>query len=151
MVNHCPMTETTIRLSVDGPVARLTFDRPHVLTQADRLAQAVVRLANRGVQAAREREQERERVLGQVDADAALLARQRHVALDQLLREDRIHTGADRLVVAQPLGEREDVRRHAAEERVGVHDLAPLGGGVLRLDEGRAWAGGLEDGSALLG
>src|SRR5438094_550266 len=31
MVNHCPMTEATIRLDVRGPVARLTFDRPHVL------------------------------------------------------------------------------------------------------------------------
>src|SRR5437899_2986300 len=31
MVNHCPMTEATIRLDVQGPVARMTFDRPHVL------------------------------------------------------------------------------------------------------------------------
>src|SRR5262247_307557 len=31
MVNHCPMAEATIKLSVDGAVARLTFDRPHVL------------------------------------------------------------------------------------------------------------------------
>src|SRR5215470_7189584 len=31
MVNHCPMTEATIRLDVRGEVARITFDRPHVL------------------------------------------------------------------------------------------------------------------------
>src|SRR5215475_1843780 len=31
MVNHCPMTSATIRLDVQGPVARMTFDRPHVL------------------------------------------------------------------------------------------------------------------------
>src|SRR5881296_3583001 len=31
MVNHCPMTEATIRLTVQGEVARMTFDRPHVL------------------------------------------------------------------------------------------------------------------------
>src|SRR2546428_1451472 len=31
MVNHCPMTEATIRLDVLGPVARMTFDRPHML------------------------------------------------------------------------------------------------------------------------
>src|SRR5439155_942690 len=31
MVNHCPMTEATIRLDVQGEVARMTFDRPHVL------------------------------------------------------------------------------------------------------------------------
>jgi len=52
------------------------------LTQADRLAQAVVGLTDRGVQTAGERQQERERVLGQVYADPTLLARQRHVALD---------------------------------------------------------------------
>jgi enoyl-CoA hydratase len=32
MVNHCPMTRaTTIRLDVQGPLARMTFDRPEVL------------------------------------------------------------------------------------------------------------------------
>jgi len=31
MVNHCPMTQATIRLDVQGEVARITFDRPHVL------------------------------------------------------------------------------------------------------------------------
>jgi enoyl-CoA hydratase/carnithine racemase len=31
MINHCPMTEATIRLDVRGAVARITFDRPHVL------------------------------------------------------------------------------------------------------------------------
>ena len=32
MVNHCPMTRAgTIRLDVQGPLARMTFDRPHVL------------------------------------------------------------------------------------------------------------------------
>jgi enoyl-CoA hydratase/carnithine racemase len=32
MVNHCPMTRaTTIRLDVQGPLARMTFDRPDVL------------------------------------------------------------------------------------------------------------------------
>src|SRR5207253_1550701 len=121
------------------------------LPEPDRLAQGVVGLADRRVQAAREGQQERERVLGEMDADAALLAGQRHVALDQLLVEDRVHARADRLVIAQPLAEREDVRRHAAEERVGVDDLAALGGGVLRLDEGGARAGGVEDGGALLG
>src|SRR5207244_2699020 len=35
MVNHCPMTEATIRLDVQGPVARMTFDRPHVLNAGD--------------------------------------------------------------------------------------------------------------------
>src|SRR5262249_27180092 len=91
-----------------------------------------------------------ERVLGQVDADAALLAGQGHVALDQVLREDRVDTGADRLVIAQLLTEREDLGRHPAEERVGVHDLAPLGGGVLGLDEGRARTGGFENSRPLL-
>ena len=46
------MTETTIRLSVDGPVARLTFDRPHVLNAgnsrfATELADAVAAIAAR--------------------------------------------------------------------------------------------------------
>jgi hypothetical protein len=36
MVNHCPMTEATIRLDVRGDVARMTFDRPHVLNAATR-------------------------------------------------------------------------------------------------------------------
>jgi enoyl-CoA hydratase len=32
MVNHCPMTRAgTIRLDVQGPLARMTFDRPEVL------------------------------------------------------------------------------------------------------------------------
>jgi len=31
MVNHCPMTDATIRLDVRGEVACITFDRPHVL------------------------------------------------------------------------------------------------------------------------
>ena len=48
---------------------RLVVQLPLLL--ADRLAQAVVRLAQRGVDAARDREQEREGVLGQVDADLA--------------------------------------------------------------------------------
>jgi enoyl-CoA hydratase/carnithine racemase len=52
VVNHCPMSETTIRLSVDGPVARLTFDRPHVLNAgnsrfATELAEAVAAIAAR--------------------------------------------------------------------------------------------------------
>ena len=52
MVNHCPMTETTIKLSIDGAVARLTFDRPHVLNAGDArfaadLAEAVATIAAR--------------------------------------------------------------------------------------------------------
>ena len=52
MVNHCPMTETTIRLDVDGPVARMTFDRPHVLNAgnsrfATEIAEAVAAIAAR--------------------------------------------------------------------------------------------------------
>jgi enoyl-CoA hydratase/carnithine racemase len=36
MVNHCPMTRTTtIRLDVQGPLARMTFDRPDVLNAGD--------------------------------------------------------------------------------------------------------------------
>jgi hypothetical protein len=32
VVNHCPVTSaTTIRLDVQGEVARMTFDRPEVL------------------------------------------------------------------------------------------------------------------------
>src|SRR4029453_10225423 len=55
MVNHCPMTDATIRLDVDGPVARMTFDRPHVLNAgnarfATELGDAVAAIdANRDV------------------------------------------------------------------------------------------------------
>ena len=79
---------------------RLVVQLPLLL--ADGLAQAVVRPAHGGVQPAREAEQQREGVLGQVDADLALLAGQDHVAGHQLGREDGVDAGADRVVVAQP-------------------------------------------------
>src|SRR5881628_4031029 len=52
MVNHCPMTEATIRLSVQGEVARMTFDRPHVLNAgnacfATELGEAVATIERR--------------------------------------------------------------------------------------------------------
>ena len=52
MVNHCPMAEATIRLDVQGPVARMTFDRPHVLNAgnsrfATELGEAVTVIAAR--------------------------------------------------------------------------------------------------------
>src|SRR4029450_9172329 len=52
VVNHCPMTETTIRLDGDGAVARMTFARAHVLNAgnarfATELGEAVATIAAR--------------------------------------------------------------------------------------------------------
>ncbi len=121
------------------------------LLPADGLAQAEVGLAQRRVQAAREREQQREGVLGEVDADLALLGGQDHVALDQLGREDGVHAGAEAVVVAQPPRRREDLRAHATEQHVGVDDLLALPVGRLRHHEHGVRAGGGEDLGVLLG
>src|SRR5438132_1440912 len=106
------------------------------LLAADRLAQAIVGRAERGVEATREAEEEREGVLGQVDADLTLLGRQDDVALDQVGGQDRVHPGADRVVVTQAPLEGEDLRRHATEQHVRVHDLGALAHRVRRLHEG---------------
>ena len=111
----------------------------------------VVGIAQRRVEPAREAEEEGERVLGQVDADLALLARQDHVAPDELRREDAVDAGAEGVVVAEPALAREDVGRHAAEQHVGVGDLGALVGQVARLDEDGGRAGRLQDPRTLLG
>ncbi len=103
------------------------------------------RRADRGVEAAREPQKEREGVLGEVDADVALLARQRHVAVRQLGVEDIVHAGADGMVEAKLRGEREEIGVHAAEEDVRVGQLTALRRLVLGLDEARARARRLED------
>ena len=121
------------------------------LLLADRLAQAVVGPSQRRVQAARERQQQGERVLGQVDADLALLAGQDHVAGHQLRRQDRVDAGADRVVVAQAPGAGEDVVGHAAEQRLGVGDLLALRLGVPGLDQGRAGPGRFQDPPLVVG
>src|SRR5437773_5987348 len=121
------------------------------LLAADRLAQAIVGRAERGVEATREAEEEREGVLGQVDADLTLLGRQEDVALDQVGGQDRVHPGADRVVVAQAPLEGEDLRRHATEQHVRVHDLGALARRIRRLHEGGPGAGRLEDPGAILG
>ena len=90
-------------------------------------------------------------MLGQVNAHAALLARERDVALHELGAEDGVHARADRVVEAQPPVQHEDVRGDAAEQHVGVDDLRPLPCGLLGLDEDGAGPGGLEDARALLG
>ena len=72
---------------------------------ADGLAEPVVRRADRGMQAAREAEQQREGVLGEVDADVALLTRQWHVAVRQLGVEDIVHAGADGMVETELRGQ----------------------------------------------
>src|SRR5947208_3333357 len=121
------------------------------LLAADRLAQAIVGRAERGVEATREAEEEREGVLGQVDADLTLLGRQDDVALDQVGGQDRVHPGADGVVVAQAPLEGEDLRRHATEQHVRVHDLGALARRIGRFHEGGAGAGRLEDPGAIVG
>src|SRR5438093_1350417 len=92
-----------------------------------------------------EAEEQREGVLGQVDADLALLGCQDDVALDELGREDGVHPGADGVVVPEPSRLPENVGCHAAEEDLGVHDLGALARRILRLHEGGARARGLEN------
>src|SRR5262249_53519472 len=75
---------------------------------------------------------------------------QDHVALHQVLREDRVHPGPDRVVVAHPLPQHEHLVGHAAEDHVGVGDLGALGGRVLRVHDAGAGAGRGEDLRALL-
>src|SRR5437899_1304696 len=96
-------------------------------------------------------EREREGGLGQVDAALTLLGRQDDVALDQVGGQDRVHPGADRVVVTQAPLEGEDLRRHATEQHVRVHDLGALAHRVRRLHEGGPGAGRLEDPGAILG
>src|SRR5262245_9541836 len=121
------------------------------LLDADGLAQAVVGPADRGVNTSCQAEEERHGVLGEVDAHAALLARERDVALHELGAEDGVDTGADRVVEAQPPVQHEDVGGDAAEQHVGVDNLRALPRGLLDLDEDSAGPGGLEDARALLG
>jgi hypothetical protein len=90
------------------------------------------------VDAAREREQEAEGVLGEVHAHAALLARERHIVVDQLRAQHRVDAGPDGLVELEAPRERIDVGRHAPEENVGVHDLRALLRGIPCLDDVRA-------------
>ena len=120
------------------------------LGAADLLAQAVVRLPEGGVDAPGEGEEQREGMLGEVNADLALLAGQDDVALHQLWREDGVDARADRMVVAEPAVQGEDVGGHAPEQDLGVDDLLSLGGGIAGLDEGRRRTRGLEDAGALL-
>ena len=122
---------------------RLVVDLP--LLPADGLAQGVVGLADGRVQSARECQQERYRVLGQMDADLALLAGQDDVALDQVRREDRVHAGADRVVVADALAQHEDVVGHAPEDHVGVGDLRALAGLILGVHDAGAGTGRGQD------
>ena len=65
--------------------------------------------------AAGEGQQQRERVLGQMDADLALLGGQDHVALDQLGREDGVHASAETVVIAEPVRLGEGLGAHAPE------------------------------------
>src|SRR5213594_95370 len=118
-------------------------DDPHrqlvelALLATDRLAQAVVGGAQGGVDAPCEAEEQREGVLGQVDADLALLGCQDDVALDELGREDGVHPGADGVVVPEPSRLPENVGCHAAEQDLGVHDLGALARRILCLHEGK--------------
>ena len=121
------------------------------LQAPDRLPQRVVGTAEGRLEAAGEAEEEGEGVLGQVDADRALLARQDHVALDQLRAEDGVHAGADRVVVTEAAIQDVHVGGDPAEEHVGVRDFPALGGRVLRLGERGAGAGRLEDAGAVAG
>ena len=90
-------------------------------------------------------------MLGQVNAHAALLARERDVTLHELGAEDGVHARADRVVEAQPPVQHEDVRGDAAEQDIGIDDLRPLPRGLLGLDQHGAGPRGLEDARALLG
>ena len=87
------MPKPSARRATARPVPAEAHDAHGLLVElallhADRLAQLVVGRADRGVEAAGEREQQREGVLGEVDAHLALLAGERHVAVDQLGGED---------------------------------------------------------------
>ena len=141
----------------DGAAGAAQADDAHgllpqlALLAADRLAQAEVGLAQRGVHAAREREQQGEGVLGQMDADLALLGGQDHVALDQFGRQDRVHARAQAVVVTELPRLREDLGAHAAEQHVGVDDLLALAVGRLRHHEHGVVSGGGKDLGVLLG
>ena len=98
-------------------------------------------------------------MLGQVNAHRPFsLARTMSLSTSSGVRI--VDPGADRLVVAQAPGLDQHLRLDAAEERVGVHDLRLLLGGIAGLDEpasgpaaSRIWArsSGPRDGTIMRG
>ena len=128
MVNHCPMTEATIRLDVQGDVARMTFDRPHVLNAgnsrfATELGEAVASInARRDV-----------RVVVMTGAGRAF---QTGVDLKALAAGELTQPDLVRWEDAMTEIERHGQARHRGDQRA-LHRRRPPAGARVRLPAGR--------------